>query len=186
MAVTQPYVTLEAFWKAEETSETRHEWLDGVVYDMSRGTPEHARLVAAISSELTVALKGECIVFGSDVMLYIADTRFTTYADVSVVCGPLATHRVAKLGEAITNPTLLVEVLSEKTEEYDRGEKFAHYMRISSLQEYVLVSQHERRIEVFRRPERGHWIHEVAREGESLTLHGHPIQVDAVYAKPQL
>lgn len=176
-----PYVTFEAFLEAEEKSETRHEWLDGVVYDMSRGTPEHARLSTAIAAELRAALKGECVVYGSEAMLYVAETKFSTYADAMVVCGPLATYRVARLGEAIINPTLVVEVLSESTEKYDRGEKFAHYMRIASLEEYVLVSQEERRIEVFRRPERGHWGFEVAKAGESLMLHGRSIRIDAVY-----
>ena len=114
-------------------------------------------------------------------MLYVAETRFSTYADAIVVCGPLATYRVARLGEAITNPTLVVEVLSESTEKYDRGEKFSHYMRMPSVEQYVLVSQEERRIEVFRRPDRGHWLFEVAKAGEALTLHGRPISVDAVY-----
>ena len=176
-----PRVTFEAYLEAEETSDTRHEWLDGVVYDMSRGTPEHARVSAAIAAELRAALKGECVLYGSEAMLYVAETKFSTYADAMVVCGPLQTYRVARLGEAIINPTLVVEVLSESTEKYDRGEKFAHYMRIASLDEYVLVSQEERRIEVFRRPERGHWIFEVAKAGETLTLHGQPIGVDAVY-----
>jgi Uma2 family endonuclease len=177
-----PYVTFEAFLIAEEKSEARHEWLDGIVYDMSRGTPEHARLSAAVAGELRSALKGECVVYGSEAMLYIAETKFSTYADTIVVCGPLATYRVAKLGEAITNPTLIVEVLSEFTEKYDRGEKFAHYMKLASVGEYVLVSQEERRIEVFRRPERGHWSFEAAKAGETLMLHGHAISVDAVYA----
>ena len=181
-AFVPAYVTLEAFWEAEETSETRHEWLDGIVYDMSRGTIEHGRLTSAISAELRAALKGPCEVYSSEVMLYVAEAKFATYADALVVCGPLSTHRVATLGEAIPNPTLLVEVLSNSTESYDRGEKFARYMQIPSLEEYVLVSQHERRIEVFRRPTRGRWIHDVAREGEAVTLHGKAIQVDAVYA----
>jgi Uma2 family endonuclease len=175
------YVTFEAFLEAEEKSDMRHEWLDGVVYDMSRGTPEHARLSAAVAAELRAAMKGECVVYGSEAMLYVAETKFSTYADAIVVCGPLATYRVARLGEAIINPTLLVEVLSESTEKYDRGEKFAHYMRIASLEEYILVSQEEHRIEVFRRPERGHWIFEGARAGETLTLHDRAISVDAVY-----
>jgi Uma2 family endonuclease len=84
--------------------------------------------------------------------------------------------------EAIINPTLVVEVLSESTEKYDRGEKFAHYMRLASVEQYVLVSQEERCIEVFRRPLRGHWEFEAAKAGETLTLHGRPISVDAVYA----
>lgn len=98
------------------------------------------------------------------------------------MCGPLATYRVAKLGEAIINPTILVEVLSESTEKYDRGEKFAHYMKIASLEAYVLLAQDERRIEVFRRPDRGHWTFEAATAGESLTLRSRALSVDAVYA----
>ena len=176
-----PYVSFEAFLEAEEKSDTRHEWLDGVVYDMSRGTPEHARLSAAIAGELRAALKDECVVYGSEAMLYVAETKFSTYADAIVVCGPLATYRVAKLGEAIINPTLIVEVLSESTEKYDRGEKFAHYMRIASVEEYVLVSQEERRIEVFRRPERGHWTFDTAKAGDTLAFHGRSISVDAIY-----
>ncbi|WP_394838511.1 Uma2 family endonuclease [Pendulispora rubella] len=179
---SQPYVSLEDFWAAEETSETRHEWLDGIVYDMSRGSIEHGRLTAAITIELGNALKGKCTVYGPEVMLYIAETRFCTYADANVVWGPAETFRVAKLGDALTNPSVLVEVLSDSTEQYDRGEKFAHYMRMPSVREYVLVSQHERRIEVFRRPEYGRWFHEVAQAGESLTLHGEKISVDSVYA----
>lgn len=175
-------MTFEAYLEAEAKSDTRHEWLDGVVYAMSRGTPEHARLSAAIASEIRTALKGDCVVYGSDAMLYVAETKFSTYADAVVVCGPLATYRVAKLGEAIINPTLLVEVLSDSTEKYDRGEKFAHYMKIASLEQSVLVSQDERRIDVFRRPERGHWTFETAGIGEAVTLHGQPIRVDAVYA----
>jgi Uma2 family endonuclease len=181
-APTGPRVSFEAFLAAEEHSDTKHEWLDGVVYDMSRGTPEHGRLSAAIARELGVALKGECVVYSSDTMIYVTETKFATYADSIVVCGSLATYRVAKLGEAVTNPTLIVEVLSDSTEKYDRGEKFAHYMRLSSLEQYVLVAQHERRIEVFRRPEHGHWAHTVADAGGSVELHGRTIQVDAVYA----
>lgn len=86
-----PYVTFEAFLEAEEKSDVRHEWLDGVVYDMSRGTPEHARLSAAVAAELRTSSKGDGVVYGSEAMLYVADTKFSTYADAIVVCGPLAT-----------------------------------------------------------------------------------------------
>lgn len=88
------------------------------------------------------------------------------------------------LGEALLNPSILVEVLSESTEDYDRGEKFAHYMRIPSLKEYVLVSQARPRIEVFRRPSRGHWLHEEATSGGTVIILGVAIEVDAIYRKP--
>jgi Uma2 family endonuclease len=74
-------------------------------------------------------------------------------------------------------------VLSSSTEEYDRGEKFAHYMRVPSLKEYVLVSQDVPKIEVFRRPERGHWLREEARAGATLEILGQGIAVDDVYRR---
>jgi Uma2 family endonuclease len=83
-------------------------------------------------------------------------------------------------GEAITNPVVLVEVLSPSTETRDRGEKFEAYKWISSLKEYVLVSRDERRIEVRRRGERG-WSVDVATAGQSVKIHGHLISVDTVY-----
>ncbi len=99
--------------------------------------------------------------------------------------GPVESQKIERnghvLGEALLNPTVLVEVLSETTEEYDRGEKFAHYMRIPSLREYVLVSQDTPRIEVFRRPERGHWIRQEARAGG--TIAGRTIHVDDIYRR---
>jgi Uma2 family endonuclease len=184
----QPYLAFEDFVASERDSETKHEWLDGIVYAMAGGSIEHGRLATNVTAALRAKLAGRCSVFSSDVMLYVRETSLATYPDGSVVCGALDVQRVVRngkvLGEAITNPTLIVEVLSESTEAYDRGEKFAHYMRLSSLKEYVLVAQHERRIEVFRRPEgRGHWGREVARGGDTSMLQGAIVTVDEVYAE---
>jgi Uma2 family endonuclease len=105
-------------------------------------------------------------------MVFVRATQLSTYADVTIVCGPIESQKVERngrvLGEPLLNPTVVVEVLSDSTEDYDRGEKFAHYMRIPSLKEYVLVSQDSARIEVFRRPERSHWSHDEACAGESI------------------
>jgi Uma2 family endonuclease len=182
------YVSYADYFEAENTSDERHEWLDGVVYAMSRGTPEHGRLVSAINGELRAALKGQCTVYSESTMLYVQDVNVSTYADVSIVCAPVLTMAVMRngksLGEAVTNPTVVVEVLSSSTERYDRQEKFAYYKALASLDEYVLVSQDLRRIEVFRRPadERNAWACEEGREGETVLVHGTPISVDAVYA----
>jgi Uma2 family endonuclease len=90
------------------------------------------------------------------------------------------------LGEGVTNPTVIVEVLSSSTERYDREEKFGHYRHLSSLKEYVLVSQDEPLIEVFRRPADAHeartrWPGESGRPGETVTIHGAAIEVADVY-----
>ena len=180
------YVAYEEYLAAEQKTDTKHEWLDGVVYAMAGGTLEHSRLAQNVGAALKTALSG-CDVFQSDAMTFVRATQLSTYADVAVVCGPVESQKIERngrvLGEALLNPTVLVEVLSETTEEYDRGEKFAHYMRIPRLREYVLVSQDTPRIEVFRRPERGHWIRQEARVGGTIVIAGRTIHVDDVYRR---
>jgi Uma2 family endonuclease len=181
------YVTYEEYLEAEQKSVTKHEWLDGVVYAMAGGSLEHSRLASKMNTALDTALAG-CVVFQSDAMIFVRATDLSTYADVVVVCGAVESQKVERngrvLGEALLNPTVVVEVLSDSTEEYDRGEKFAHYMKINSLREYVLVSQSTPRIEVFRRPERGHWQRDEARAGGAIVIHGATIHVDDIYRQP--
>lgn len=182
------YVTFEDFLASEQGGETKHEWLDGLVYAMAGGTVEHGRLATKMTAALTAKLAGQCTVYSSDVMLFVRDTNLATYPDGSVVCGPVDVQRVVRngkvIGEAVTNPKVIVEVLSESTESYDRGEKFAHYMRLPSLEAYVLVSRDQRRIEVFRRPDtgRGHWSSEVKGAGDELALLDAVLRVDEIYA----
>ena len=113
----------------------------------------------------------------------IDETDRATYPDVSVVCGP----RVVSPEDphAIVNPTVIVEVLSDGTETNDRNDKFAHYRRLASLAEYVLVSQSERRIEVYRRTPEG-WLLTDAGPGAQIRLHSLDVtlDVDAVYFDP--
>lgn len=172
------------YLEAERVAETRHEYLRGEVYAMAGGSPEHARLAAAVSGELRVALRDKpCAVFSSDLRVRIEETDRTTYPDVTVVCGERQVSVVDR--DALTNPTLIVEILSDSTESDDRGEKFAHYRRIASLQEYVLVSQRARRIEVFRRTADGWTLHE-AGPTETLQLASidATLSVDELYRDP--
>jgi Uma2 family endonuclease len=189
-AVLKPYVTLAEYLEREGTGDVKHEWFDGAVYAMSRGTPEHARLCARVVRALGNALAGECEVYASELMLFIAEVKLSTYADATVVCGPLETFSVKRdgksLGDGVTNPTVIVEVLSNSTERYDREEKFGYYRHLPSLKEYVLVSQDAALIEVYRRPEterdvQARWPCESGRPGETVTIHGASIAVASVY-----
>ena len=189
-ASVKPYVTFAHYLEAEQSSDVKHEWFNGSVYAMSRGTPEYARLGARIGGLLGNVLSADCEVYSSDLMLYVAEAKLSTYAAASVVCGDLETITVKRhgksLGEGVTNPVVIIEVLSEATERYDREEKFRYYRTLPSLKEYVLVSQDERLIEVFRRPAQGSasndgWRGERAGGGEIVTIHGCRIEVDAVY-----
>lgn len=170
---------------AEAASKTRHEFLDGEVFAMAGGTPEHGALAMAVGGALVNALRGRpCRVFNSDVRVRIRETGLTTYPDVSVVCGHL--ERDEEDTHAIVNPVLVIEVLSDSTEAYDRGEKAAHYRQLGSLKEYVLMSQHEPRIEVFRRNDAGHWELYEATAGQRVELSsaGCALEVDELYRDP--
>jgi len=170
---------------AEATSEVRHEFLNGEVWAMAGGTPEHAALAAAVIGELRAALRGKpCRVYTSDARVRVASTGLSTYPDVAVVCGDLET--APDDPDAITNPVLLVEVLSDATEAYDRGVKAAHYRQIAALKEYVLVSQAEALVEVYRRAASGRWELLEARAGETLELEalGVRLDVSALYSNP--
>jgi len=186
----KPYVTFADYLEAEQSSDVKHEWFHGAVYAMSRGTPEHARLSARIMGLMGNALPEDCEIYSSGLMLYAAEVKLSTYADASVVCGELETIMVKRhgksLGEDVTNPIVIVEVLSDATERYDREERFSYYRTLPSLKDYVLVSQDERVIEVFRRPAAGspsnnRWRGERAGAGGVVTIHGCTIEVDAVY-----
>lgn len=172
---------------AEEKSDVKHEWLNGEIYDMAGGTPEHSRLAANFIQHLANALKGKpCKVFTSDLRVKVETTGLSTYPDLSVACGHLEFASDDK--NALVNPMVLVEVLSDTSEAYDRGDKFLHYRRIPSLQEYVLVSQRGPRIEVFRRGSGGTWVFYEAGPGESVALEslGVSLSVDEVYFDPMV
>ena len=178
-------VTYAEYLAAEVKSDVRHEYLNGAVWAMTGGTTEHGALAAAFMRELGEALRGKpCRVYSSDVRVRVLATGLATYPDISVVCGRLET--APDDPDAIVNPVVLVEVLSDTTEGYDRGAKAAHYRRIPSLREYVLVSQREPLVEVQRRAEGGRWELLEARAGEAIELGslGVSLAVSAVYANP--
>jgi Uma2 family endonuclease len=153
------YLVLEAH------SNIRHEFLDGQIYAMSGGTPEHAALMGTIIRALQ--LPAGCRVYPSDLRVRTR-SGLTTYPDTTVVCG--STERDSEDKHAITNPSLLIEVLSRATEEYDRGDKLEHYKTIPSLRQVVLVSYRRRAIDVWSRGDDGSWSHAVAREGDVAEL----------------
>jgi Uma2 family endonuclease len=174
--------TFTEYVRLEEESTVRHEFVGGRIYAMAGGTPERSALKVAMILRLGRAVEGgRCRVYDSDLRVRVRKTGLCTYPDASVVCGPREVDPEDK--NTVTNPTLLVEVTSGSTEEYDRGEKFEHCSEIASLDEYVLVSHRERAIEVRRREASGTWTVATARSGERAELRtiGCTIEVDALY-----
>lgn len=175
-------MTLAEYLAFEEASEEKHEWINGYVFAMAGGTPRHAQIAMNVGSQLKAQLDVHgCRVFSSDLRVRIQETTRRTYPDVTVVCGPLAKDPTDR--NAITNPTLIVEVLSDSTEASDRGDKWRHYRMLPSLQSYVLINTREPLVEVFIR-NGSSWSLSDAGPGElaALGLHDAKLDVDALYA----
>lgn len=174
--------TFRDYLDVEETSAVRHEYIGGEIVAMAGGTPEHAALAAAVTTLLGGQLRGgPCRVYSSDLRLRVLETGLATYADASVVCGP--PERDPGSPTHVTNPTVVIEVLSPGTEGYDRGEKREHYQRMPSLRAIVLVAHDRARIEVLTRAPSAGWSHTVLSAGETARLEsiGSELSVDEVY-----
>ncbi len=148
--------SLEQYFAVEEMSDTRHEYVDGLIYAMVGGTLAHARLCRNVLTSLANRLKRRpCEALGGELRVFISAAQVATYPDVAVYCGPIQMH--GKRQDTAVNPVLLVEVLSKSTRLYDRGEKFELYQQLESLKQYVLVHQDRAMVEVFTRLEPGVW-----------------------------
>lgn len=165
-----------------ETSELKHEYIDGAIVAMSGGTIPHGRLIGRVTALVSRALEGRPrIVVPAEVRVRIRAADRATYPDLFVVCDGV--EHDPDDDYAVVNPTVIVEVLSSSTADFDRGDKFAAYRRLRSLREYVLVSQLERRIDVYRRDGR-RWHLDDYRPGEQFQLESLSVTlaVDDVYA----
>jgi len=145
-------ITLEEYVELERSTNTKYEYHDGEVFALAGGKLNHSRLCSRILVELTNQLKSKksnCEVFNSDTKLHTEKFNKYFYPDTMVVCGDF--QHPENFEDAITNPTLIVEVLSDSTEAYDRGEKFKKYQSLPTFLEYVLISQYKPLVEVFYR-----------------------------------
>ncbi len=181
----QPF-TFDGYVDLEQSSPVKHEFLDGHVWAMSGGSPQHAAIAGTIIGMLGQALVGKrCRVFTSDLRIRVAKTGLGTYPDASVICGNVELDPEDRRGHTAINPTMLVEVLSPSTEDYDRGEKLAHYKRIGSLREIMLIAHDEHRVDLWRRIG-DHWTQLSFRPGEAVTLESLDctLPVDDIYFDP--
>jgi Uma2 family endonuclease len=166
----------------ERASLEKHEYFGGEIFAMAGGTGEHAAIAAGLIRELGNALMGRgCRVLTSDMRVRIPGSARYVYPDASVVC---AKPEYADDGrDALTNPRVVVEVLSASTEAYDRGDEFAAYQTIPSLAHYVIASQTKPRLEVFTRQDDGAWLLRAYGPGERADLPALPcsLEIDRVY-----
>jgi Uma2 family endonuclease len=155
IALPQSSLSPEAYLQLEQQSQTKHEYINGAVYAMAGASDAHVTIAGNLFARLLSHLRGSgCRVYIADMKVRILDRNCFYYADVMVTCNP----------QDQTTPTykqfpkLIVEVLSGSTEAFDRGDKFADYQTLESLEEYVLINTRHQRIECFRRNSGGRWL----------------------------
>ena len=162
-----PYLTPEEYFAWEEKQIEKHEYIDGEIYAMGRGSVDHGRIAIRFTAMFDTHLEGSgCITGNSDIKINIAETNNYIYPDASVTCD----NRDKTTPNYFTYPCLIVEVLSKSTEAYDRGGKFRMYRNNPVLQDYLLVSSTRMEIDLYHKKETGEWIIINYQEGDKIEL----------------
>jgi Uma2 family endonuclease len=151
-----PLLTEAEYLAIERQATFKSEYYRGEIFAMSGARRNHNAIISNLIGSLNGYLKGKpCMIFPSDLRLHIPETGLYTYPDAMIVCGK--EEFVDEVFDTITNPTVIIEVLSESTEKYDRGDKFRFYRSIPSLKEYLLVNSEKVGIEKYAINDRGLW-----------------------------
>lgn len=163
LPISKRRYTVDEYLRMERDSLEKHEFHEGEILAMAGNSPEHVVIATNLIGELHARLKGKrCRVYESNLRLRAGRSQRYVYPDLSVICGQPQFDPLDTRPETVTNPRILVEILSPTTEAYDRGEKFDRYREIDSLEEYLLVWQHVPRVELFRRQPDGTWAFSAA------------------------
>lgn len=169
LPVTQSAWTVEQFIAWENEQAERHEFVGGEVFAMTGARDGHNTIAGNVFAILRGHLRGTpCRAYIADMKLHVVRENAVFYPDVMVTCHPRDLGPEGSLDKQ--QPKLIVEVLSDSTAAYDRGEKFRAYRSIESLEEYVLLDQDKQYAEIFRKDASGHWVLYPAEAGESLQL----------------
>ncbi|OLE53662.1 MAG: hypothetical protein AUG51_12440 [Acidobacteria bacterium 13_1_20CM_3_53_8] len=160
MMVANPtrHYTLEEYFELERRDEERYEYWNGEVFCMSGVSPEHDQIESNLNFHLRNKLAGRnCRVFLANMRIKVPSAPPYRYADLSALCGEARFEKIGGV-DALTNPSLIIEVLSESTEAYDRGDKFTHYKSVPTFSEYLLIAQHRPHVTQFVKQDEGSWL----------------------------
>lgn len=160
------FMTPSDYLLLERQAESKSEYLNGRIYAMSGASRNHNRITVNLARRLGNQLGGSsCEPFVNDMRVKVSPTGLYTYPDAVIVCGePRFEDQQV---DTLLNPTVIIEVLSDSTEAYDRGDKFAHYRTLASLTDYLLVAQNRPRIEHYVRQADGQWLYSAADDLEA-------------------
>lgn len=178
-------ITVEEYFRICEESEEKFQFFNGEIFAMSGGSMNHslisANCIKAFGNSLS---KKPCRVFDSNLRIAIAENDSYTYPDTSVICGEIEFLEDKK--DTVANPVVIVEVLSDSTEAFDRGKKFSFYRSIETLKHYILIDQKEVKVEHFFKNEKSQWVlEEFSKLEEYLNLNSikSKIQIKEIYEK---
>ncbi|MDQ2747263.1 MAG: Uma2 family endonuclease [Acidobacteriota bacterium] len=175
-AVPKKKYTLEEYFELDKNAEGNFEYFDGEIFEMSGVSPEHATIEVNLAEVFNpAARKLGCRAFPANLRIKVPMLPTYRYPDLSAVCGETVFVEIQGL-QCLVNPILIVEVLSERTEFYDRGEKFRQYKSIESFREYLLVSQTEKFITLFQKHNEKFWLQSDYIAGE--TFHLNTLDID--------
>lgn len=176
-------ITPQEYLIRERKASIKSEFYQGEIFAIGGGSANHSVIAANFVREAGNALRDKpCIVFNSDLRVQVQSTGLYTYPDATIVCGELLfddDHR-----DTLLNPTVIVEVLSDSTEKYDRGKKSNHYRQIASLKELILIAQDRSHVERFTRQPNGDWLFHEQKEltaGFELKSLGISIAISELY-----
>lgn len=168
-ATKQKRYTPEEYLTLEEKATFRSEFIDGYIFELSGGTENHNIITLNVATDLRKKLRGRCKTFAIDIKVWIQAWDTFVYPDVFVICGESNYFNDRK--DILTNPKLVIEVLSESTKKYDKHDKFLGYQKLNSLTEYVLIDQEKYVVEQFVKESDGVWKYFVTIGSESeITL----------------
>ncbi|MBD2395639.1 Uma2 family endonuclease [Cyanobacterium aponinum FACHB-4101] len=162
------YYSPKEYLELEEKSDTKNEYLDGEIIPMAGGTTNHNQIAINFCRAFPLTIGDrDYYIYINDVKLWIPDYRFYTYPDLMIIEGkPIYQSENSNI---VTNPKIIIEVLSDSTQNYDKTEKFRAYRSLSSIQEYILISQSGYYVEQFIKQTEQQWLFN-AIEGENNNL----------------
>jgi Uma2 family endonuclease len=154
---TKPRLTAEEYLAFEREAETKSEFFDGEIFAMAGASRRHNLIVTNVARELSAQLRPRpCDIYANDMRVKVSETGLYTYPDLVVACDDIRFEDERE--DTLLNPVVIIEVLSKSTQGYDRFQKFAHYRRVLSLREYLLIAQDQPRIEQYVRQSENQWL----------------------------
>lgn len=181
-------MSIEEYLEMENASLEKHEYYQGEIFAMSGAKVPHNLITKNLLIGLGIKLKGKsCQPFGSDQRIHIEANTLFTYPDISIICGDIITRNNDDYN--VLNPTVLIEVLSPSTKNYDRGEKFKLYRDIPTLKEYVLVDSESIHVEIFRLNANNHWeLEEYNKDAQTVLIQAinTPLSIEEIYEGTEL